>query len=219
MLPQMQFPILCLVTDLTVVRGGENRLVDVVSVAVEGGVNMVQIRAPDADASCFISLADAVVDSVGDRCVTIMNPSKRTISDVRGCDGIQLSESADSTVSEVRARMGKCKLVGRSVHSVRSAQKAVDEGADFIVLGTIFPTASHPDADTHGVSIIRETMMRVDVPIVAIGGITASNAGKVIHSGASGIAVVRAILADSDPRSATSRLWEKVNEAYASSRS
>ena len=219
MLPQLQLPILCLVTDLTVVGGGENRLVDVVSVAVEGGVNMVQIRAPDTDAGCFVSLVDAVVDSVGDRCVTIMNPSKRTLIDVRGCDGIQLSESADSTVSEVRGRMGKDKLVGRSVHSVRSAQKAVDEGADFIVLGTIFSTASHPDADTHGVSIIRETMMRVDVPIVAIGGITASNAGKVIHSGASGVAVVRAVLADSDPRSAAGRLWEKVNEAYASSRS
>ena len=219
MLPQMRLPILCLVTDLAVVRVGEDKLVEAVSVAVEGGVNMVQIRAPDADADCFISLVDAVVDSVGDRCVTIMNPSKRTISDVRGCDGIQLSEGVDLTVSEVRARVGKNKLLGRSVHSVQSAQKAVDEGADFIVLGTIFPTASHPDAATHGVRIIRETMLRVDVPIVAIGGITVSNAGKVIHSGASGVAVVRAVLADSDPRSAASRLWEKVNEAYVSSRS
>lgn len=219
MFPQMRLPILCLVTDLAVVRGGEDKLVEAVSVAVEGGVNMVQIRAPDADADCFTSLVDAVVDSVGDRCVTIMNPSKRTISDVRGCDGIQLSEDADLTVSEVRARIGKCKLVGRSVHSVQSAQKAVDEGADFIVLGTIFPTASHPDAATHGVRVIRETMLRVDVPIVAIGGITVSNAGKVIYNGASGIAVVRAVLADDAPRSAASRLWEKVNEAYVPSRS
>ena len=216
MLPHMQLPILCLVTDLAVLRGREDDLVDAVSIAVDGGVNMVQIRAPNIDTDRFLSLVDAVVDSVGDRCVTIMNPSERMISDVRGCDGIQLSESADLTVSEAHARIGKGNFVGRSVHSVQSAQNAVDEGADFIVLGTIFPTASHPDADAHGVGIIREARVRVDVPIVAIGGVTASNAGKVIHSGASGIAVVRAILADEDPRSAASRLWGKINEAYVS---
>ncbi len=205
-------PTLCLVTDLSVTGDSVDRIVDGVAAAVAGGVNMVQIRAPELPDEEFRLLVDKVEDSVDERAIKIVNPSRREVTDIRSADGIQLAESAAMDVSIARKIFGAGKLIGRSVHSVPGAIEASDDGADFLILGTVFPSASHPDGATIGASGVSEVAEQVEIPVIAIGGISPANAGSVMRSGASGVAVVRAILSDPHPEAAARQLWGAINE-------
>lgn len=105
-------------------------------------------------------------------------------------------------------------LVGRSVHSLAEIATAASAGADYVELGTIFPSRSHPGGTVQGTGIITQAA-RSGVPVLAVGGITGANAADVIAAGASGVAVISAILADRDPRGAARRLADAVREAWA----
>ncbi|MGH2585320.1 MAG: thiamine phosphate synthase, partial [Dehalococcoidia bacterium] len=97
-------------------------------------------------------------------------------------------------------------LLGRSVHSLDAARRAEAEGADYLVLGTIFPSRSHPGVLTGGTALVAEVSRVVAVPVIAIGGIATENAGAVIEAGASGVAVISAIFAATEPRAAAAAL-------------
>ncbi len=210
--PRLPNPTLCLLTDLSVVGGSVSRLSDVVSVAVDNGVNMVQIRAPDVSAEKFDHLVSAIVRSVDERVLTIVNPSRRHLIRYDGVNGVQLSENATATVDRVRELYGDAVIAGRSVHDIDGARKAMAENADYVVLGTIFPSASHPGGDWHGVEIIRLGVTETALPIIGIGGITVDNARRVMDAGAHGIAVVRSILGATDPGYAARKMREALGE-------
>ena len=199
-------PTLCLVTDLGVMGNDVARLVDAVSSAVDNGVNMVQVRAPEANAGEFDALVNGVVEAVGDKALAIVNPSSRPIKLFQGVAGLQLSESAGASFEDARRTYGDGSLVGRSVHSADGARRAKEMGADFLVLGTIFPSGSHPGGAAHGVGIIPRVIRKTGLPVIGIGGITTENAGEVLRSGAVGVAVVRSILGAADPSAAAREL-------------
>ncbi len=199
-------PTLCMVTDLGVVGNDVARLVDAVSSAVDNGVNMVQVRAPEASADEFDDLVKGVVEAVGNKALAIVNPSSRPIKLFHGVAGLQLSENAGAFIEDARRTYGARSLVGRSVHSADGARRAKEMGADFLVLGTIFPSGSHPGGATHGVGIIPRVVRETGLPVIGIGGITTENAGEVLGSGAVGVAVVRSILGAADPGAATREL-------------
>ena len=90
-------------------------------------------------------------------------------------------------------------MVGRSVHGVEEAVAAEQEGADYLILGTIYGTASHPGREGSGPRLVAQVKARVQTPVYAIGGINPSNAGEVMRGGADGIAVIRSILASPRP--------------------
>ena len=101
-------------------------------------------------------------------------------------------------------------LVGRSVHSVEEAVVAESDGADYLILGTIYGTASHPGRPPSGPGLIEAVKTRVRTHVYAIGGINASNAGEVMSAGADGVAVIRSILGAPDPRTAAREIAEIV---------
>ena len=107
-------------------------------------------------------------------------------------------------------------LVGRSVHSADGAASAVDDGADFLVVGTMFATASHPGSEPAGPALLREIAGRCDLPLIGIGGISAGNVAEVMQAGASGVAVIRSVLAADDPRAAASELAGAMHRAWNS---
>ncbi len=199
-------PTLCLVTDLGVVGNDVARLVDAVSSAVDNGVNMVQVRAPEARASEFDALVQGVVEAVGNKALAIVNPSSRPIELFQSVAGLQLSESAGASIKDARRMYGAGSLVGRSVHSVDGARRAKEMCAEFLVLGTIFPSGSHLGGAAHGVGIIPRVVRETGLPVIGIGGITTENVGEVLRSGAVGVAVVRSILGAADPGAATREL-------------
>jgi thiamine-phosphate diphosphorylase len=92
------------------------------------------------------------------------------------------------------------------------------ECSDFLLAGPVYETRSHPDLQAQGVEIVVSVRKRVALPIVGIGGITAERAGEVIQAGASGIAVISAILNANSPREAARELRGAVDEKWVGSR-
>ena len=101
-------------------------------------------------------------------------------------------------------------MVGRSVHSVEEAVAAESDGADYLMLGTIYGTASHPGSAPSGPGLIEAVKARVRTHVYAIGGINASNAGEAMRAGADGVAVIRSILGAPDPGNAAREIAELV---------
>ena len=208
---QLAAPALCLVTDRN--RCGGRRIEDVVEAAVDGGVSMVQLREKDLSASDLYSLALRLKAAIEERALLFVNDRVDVALAVEA-DGVQLGENSMS-VDAVRRICGKRLLIGRSVHSVEGAIKAEAGGADLLVLGTIFPTASHIGARTGGVELVREVSADVEVPFLGIGGIDAQNVDRVIAAGATGAAVITAITMAPSPGEASADLLTAMQSAFA----
>jgi thiamine-phosphate pyrophosphorylase len=126
-----------------------------------------------------------------------------------GAQGVQLGEE-DLPVAAARAVLG-AGWVGRSVHSVEGARRAFDEGADYVILGSIYPTPSHPDRAPLGPGALEEAA-RLGRPVVAIGGVTAERASECRRAGAWGVAAIRALWDAADPYAAARQLLEPWGE-------
>lgn len=201
-------PILCLVTDP---RVPAERLPDIVRHAVDGGVNLVQLRLPGLPAGRVYSIGEAVLRAIGGRAPLVVN-DRADVARALGAAGVQLGEES-LPVAAARAVVGPDALIGRSVHSVEGAVAAEAEGASYLILGTIFPTGSHPGEAGAGLDLVRRVTERVRRPVIAIGGMTAANAATVRAAGATGVAVLSAILEAPDPARAAADIWSALNEA------
>lgn len=189
----------------------DDRLVAAVSAAVDAGVVAVHLRERDPPSGTLFELARSLREVTRGRALLIVN-DRADIAVAVAADGVQLGERSlpvAAAHSVVRAGM----LVGRSVHSVEAAAMARDAGADFLVVGTIFPSRSHPGQETAGVELIREVRAVFGGPLIGIGGVTEVTAAEVIAAGADGVAVISAILATDRPGQAASRLVEVVRAA------
>ena len=199
---------LMLVTDRTLVAPGA--LPNAVDQAIAGGIDAVQLREKDLPEPELIALGRELRAVTRGRALLVVNG---TPAQARACDadGVHLPEAAP--LPERAAQSGL--LLGRSAHDLSAAQKAATEGADYIVLGTIFPSRSHPGGQTSGPELVRRVSAVVSTPLVAIGGITAENAREVVRAGAAGVAVISAILGAPDPRGAAVRLRAAIDGALA----
>jgi thiamine-phosphate pyrophosphorylase len=194
-----------LVTDRRL-AGGEDALLRAVDAAIDGGVNAVQLREKDMPAAELLSLACRLREITAGRALLLVNGPLEVALEA-GADGVHLPEDAQPPPSPWTFTWG------RSVHSVEGALEAMGEAARHIIVGPIYETPSHPDAAALGLSIIRELAPITRAPLIAIGGITPQNAIDVMQAGAHGIAVISAILASDNPKSAAqalARSWEFV---------
>ncbi|HAA94065.1 MAG TPA: thiamine phosphate synthase, partial [Dehalococcoidia bacterium] len=98
--------------------------------------------------------------------------------------------------------------IGRSVHSSSAALAAEKEGADFLVVGTMYASSSHPGEEPAGPGLMRDISGTCRLPLIGIGGVTPENAGELVEAGASGVAVITNILAAPDPKAASAKLKE-----------
>jgi thiamine-phosphate pyrophosphorylase len=103
------------------------------------------------------------------------------------------------------------KIVGCSVTTLVQATKAQNEGADYIAVGSIFPTTTEKEATVVGVDMLKELKRTVSTPVVAIGGINQNNVGEVVAAGADAIAVISAVLGEKDVRGTVQKLVAKMN--------
>jgi thiamine-phosphate diphosphorylase len=118
--------------------------------------------------------------------------------------GVQLGQRSIPT-PRARALLGPDRVVGYSAHDPDEAVRATEAGADFIVLGTIWPTATHPGRPGGGLELVRDTVARVGRPVVAIGGVTPDRAREARTAGAWGVAAIRGIWDEADPVDAARR--------------
>jgi thiamine-phosphate pyrophosphorylase len=207
--PTLRLPLVCLITDRSLAT---NRPLEVmVAAAVEGGVNMVQLREKDLPQLELLDLALRIRGAIGNDAHLVVNGPIAVAVDA-SADGVHLPSDGLAT-HVARQSCGGTMLLGRSVHCIAEVAAAVAEGVDYVELGTIYPSRSHPGGPAQGLGSIAAAA-RSGVPVLAVGGITAANAPDVIAAGASGVAVISAILADRDPRAAARRLADAVHEAW-----
>ena len=178
--------------------------------AVEGGVDMVQLRKKDLPGRVLLEVGQRLKQAIEGRALLIVN-ERVDVAQACDADGVQLGEDG-LPVPVVRRLLGEGKLIGRSVHSVAAAMQAESEGADFLVVGTIFTTGSHPGAKPAGVELLAQVAEQVKVPFLGIGGVTADNVPEVMEAGASGAALITAILNAQDPRWAAAHIKERMAE-------
>lgn len=202
-------PCLCLVTDRTATTGD---LVERVARAVEGGVDLVQLREKDLPGGQMMRLAESLLKAIGGRAKLIVN-ERADVALAAGAQGVQLGEDG-LPVSAARMTLGSGALVGRSVHSLEGAVQAEGEGADFLVVGAMFASRSHPGEAPAGPGLMRQISGNCRLTLIGIGGITPENAAEVIEAGASGVAVISNILTAPDPRAAAAKLKESISEAW-----
>lgn len=194
-----------LVTDRRI-AGGEDALVDAVAEAVEGGVNAVQLREKDLPEAELLGLARRLREVTAGRVLLLVNGPLEVALEAEA-DGVHLPEHAPAQGGGPEPHV----IVGRSVHSVDAAVRAEKEGAGYLVVGPVFETASHPEAQAGGLEIIRKVVSATRVPVLGIGGITSKNAADVMRAGASGVAVISAILGAEFPGVAARELREAVD--------
>ena len=169
---------------------------------------MVQLREKDLSARDLYDLGARVKEAIAGRALLIVN-DRIDVALALDADGVQLPEDAPP-VAEARRIVGDDMLIGRSVHSVSGAVEAESSGADFLIAGTIFPSASHPDGPAQGTDFIRALCREVSVPVLAIGGITIQNVGEIMEARCSGAAVISAISEVEDPGIAARTLLNEI---------
>ena len=156
------------------------------SAALTRGATILQLRIPDAPARLLEKEARALIATAH---VPVLVSSRVDVALAVGAIGVHLPE-ADIPVAAARRLLGRDHLVGRSVHSVAAARQAAAEGADYVVFGPVFETASHPDRAPLGLDALREVVAAVAIPVLAIGGVTGDRVHQVLEAGAGGHASI-----------------------------
>jgi thiamine-phosphate pyrophosphorylase len=174
--------------------------------AVRGGVDVVQLRDKRAAREELLPLAQELKDICASAGALFTINDDVVLARLSGADGVHLGQE-DDPVSKAREVLGLDVVVGRSASSVGEARRAVEEGADYLGVGTVLTTPTKLDAEVKGLTLVDE-VAREDLPVpwFAIGGITLETAPKVAEAGAKGFAVVRAILDAEDPEVAARQL-------------
>jgi thiamine-phosphate pyrophosphorylase len=200
-----------LVTDRHL-AGGDDDLVAAVSKAVAGGVNAVQLREKDLPTAELLQLALRLRDVTDGRAAFLIN-GQLEVALAANADGIHLPETAPMVERPERPF-----LVGRSVHSREAAEAAWAECSDYVIVGPVYETASHPGQVGGGVPLIEEIVAGVALPVLAIGGVTTERVDEVVRAGARGVAVISAVLSTEAPRRSADELREALDSAWSERR-
>ena len=204
----LRSPALCLIVDYSYVADAlfEYRINEV----IDGGIDIVQFRDKKISHEEFLLTGEKLKKNVNGRVLFAVNGNIGAARDLEA-DILHLPEISDS-VATIRETYKNRFMIGKSVHSTKSAEIAESEGVDYVTLGTIFDSNSKPGGVTVGTNLIETTVKEIDIPIFGIGGINANNVGSVILAGASGVAVISAITGQSDQKSATIAIKMGMNE-------
>ena len=186
-----------------------------VAVAVRGGVDIVQLREKHASREEALPLAVELKEicEQADALFTVNDDIE--LARLSGATGVHLGQE-DEAVASAREALGPDAIVGRSIGTVEEALEAIQEGADYLGVGTVYTTPTKPDAKVTGLTLLREVArIRPPIPWFAIGGVTLETAREVAEAGAPGFAVVRAVLDAEDPTVAARSLRSYLGETLA----
>ena len=183
---------ICLVTDRRRLSTGVDAvdlLIELVGAAARAGIDLVQVRERDLEGRALAALVSRCLAAVDRSATKVLVNDRVDIAAATGAHGVHLR--ADSVnVTAARLLLGKHAMVGRSIHTVDEAASAAADGADFLIFGALYQTmskdAGHPTVTLDDLRAAGRAA--TGVPILAIGGITATRASEVARAGAAGIA-------------------------------
>lgn len=195
---------LYLITDRRFLKGRE--LKKVVEDAILGGVTIVQVREKDVSTREFYNVAKEVKEVTDHYKVPIIINDRLDIAQAIDAHGVHLGQK-DMQLNIARRILGKDKIIGISVGNVKEALEAENNGADYLGIGTIFPTGSKKDVDAIiGIDGLSKIKNNISIPSVAIGGINKANFKDVLNTGIEGISVISGILDEDDIKFAANNL-------------
>ncbi|WP_405264472.1 thiamine phosphate synthase [Methanobrevibacter sp.] len=178
--------------------------------AIKGGVSVVQIREKTADTLDFYNLALNVKKITEKYDVPLIINDRVDVALAIDADGVHVGQS-DMPCDVTRALVGSDKIVGVSAATIEEARKAESDGADYIGTGAVFPTATKDDAPKITKNDLKEIVESINIPVVAIGGITLNNAHELNDTGIAGLSVVSAIMSSENPKKSSEELLKIFN--------
>ena len=185
----------------------EEEFLAIIEEAIKGGTSIVQLREKTASTKDFYELALKVKEITSRYDVPLLINDRIDIALAIDSEGVHIGQD-DMPADIARAIIGDEKILGVSASTVDEAVKAQKDGADYIGSGAVFPTSTKDDADSVSKDELKEIVNSIDIPIVAIGGITLENAQELKDTGISGFSVVSAIMSADNPKDASSKLKE-----------
>jgi thiamine-phosphate pyrophosphorylase len=195
---------LCVITDTAIQSRFSHQ--DLTALAVEGGADTIQLRdktLPDAE---LVRVARMILEVCHGHDVKLVVNDRVGVARDAGAHGVHLGLT-DALIADARAVLGPSAIIGGTAGTVEQALAAEAAGATYIGCGHVFPTTSKQKAgEPIGLDGLARVCEAVRIPVVAIGGIDATNARSCIDAGAHGVAVIAAVCAASDPREAARRI-------------
>ena len=194
------------IDDLTVFAG------QLETALAAGDVAALQIRLKPADDAALLAAVEALAPVARARDVAVLLNDRPDLAARSGCDGVHIGQS-DASLAEARRLMGPDAMIGVTCHDSRElAMDAAEAGADYVAFGAFFPTTTKETAHRPDPEILTIWQETVEVPCVAIGGVTPANAGQLARAGADFVAVSAAVW--SHPDGPAAAVWE-FNRALA----
>ena len=184
----------------------EDALMDQIAAAIDGGAGIVQLREKHLDHDAFLREARRFVALCREKGVVSIINDAVDIAAAVGADGVHVGQS-DLAAGRAREVLGPDKFIGVSAHSVEEALAAQAAGADYLGVGAAFVTGTKTDAAPISRDTIRAITAAVDIPVVAIGGISRDNITELAGCGLDGVAVVSALFAQKDVKAAAKELY------------
>lgn len=200
------------VTDRSWLNG--STLYEQVEEALKGGVTFVQLREKNLDDTAFLQEAKEIKELCARFHVPFVINDNVDIAAEIDADGVHVGQS-DMEAGDVRKKLGPDKIIGVSAQTVEQALRAQAHGADYLGVGAVFPTGSKADAVEVSHDTVREICRAVDIPVIAIGGITRENVIELKGTGICGIAVISAIFGQQDIEEAARTLKSRTEEAVS----
>ncbi|HRR75903.1 MAG TPA: thiamine phosphate synthase [Ruminococcus sp.] len=190
---------------------GDRDLARLVEEAILGGATCIQLREKNISDDELTEKALILKKVCNAHNVPLIINDNYEAALRSGADGVHVGIE-DAPVREIRRIAGKDFIIGATAKTVEQAKKAQAEGADYIGVGAVFPSPTKTNAIRITQEQLREICSSVDIPAVAIGGISLENVNEIGDCGQAGIAVVSAIFAANDVRSAAESLRKKLNK-------
>ena len=163
-----------------------------------GGARTVQYRNKSADSVMRLEQARALRELALEFSVPLIINDDPGLALLTDADGVHLG-GEDGTVAAAREVLGSGKIIGVSCYNrMPLAQQAVRQGADYVAFGSFFASTVKPDAVTASPDLLRRASREIDLPLVAIGGITAINGAQLLEAGANALAVISALFGSDD---------------------
>ena len=207
----MQLPSpLYVILDREVARGRD--MLALLDAVLAGGCRIIQLREKHMALAELYPLAEAMAERCRRAGALFIINDRADLALAVGAGGLHVGQD-DLPASAARRLLPSGTVLGVSTHDVRQARQALADGADYVAVGSIFPTGTKAAFELVGPVLVRNLRSLIPVPLVGIGGITLDNAEQVVGAGADAVAVISAVCAAPDPEAATRRLMERLVRA------
>ena len=186
----------------------EEKFLNIIEESLKGGVSVVQLREKKAETLDFYNLALKVKEITQKYNVPLIINDRIDIALAIDADGVHVGQS-DMPAKTARSMIGEDKILGVSAANIKEAKKAQRDSADYIGVGAVYPTNTKDDATSVPKKELKEIVKSVDIPVVAIGGITQENAHELNDCEIDGLSVVSAIMEAENPKIASENLLKE----------